>query len=246
MAELTYRYFYAGIIFNLLFSMMGYAFTTFPTTPADQLNVPIDLEVLADEGIIFLNATAYNLTYGGDWIEFTEADQKMRISFRDAPIYDPKYDLYDGIMIQKQALIQSYFDSWLFADYIGLELGVNYEPLGDTRSISNSSIVSYWENEYNWTRFRTSNDIAGFITTRASEDNNITKAVYETGNLTVTLGELQLNPDIDITTFARWYWNTLVRFEYVGFPAVLSSIIKVIVVINVVSGILVLREQFRL
>lgn len=245
MAELTYRYFYAGIIFNILFSMMGYAFTIFPSTGSDQFNIPIDQEGLANEGILFLNATAFNLTYNGDWVEFTLVDEKMRISFRDS-VYSPEYTLYDGITIQRQRLIQSYFDSWLFPDYVALEVGKNYQQLYLTRSISNSTIIQFWETNYNFTRFRTDNDVSGFISTLAIDDNNITKAIYETGNVTITLGELQLTPDIDISTFARWYWNTLVKFEYEGFPAIISGLLKLIIIVNLVSGILVMREQLRL
>lgn len=242
MSEITYRFFYAGIIFNLLFSVFGFAFTAFPTTGNTEIDIPLDADTLYQEGIIFVNATYFNLTYNGNWTYFSQAERNMRIGFREAGI-DPL--VQDGITIQQQGLVQQYFDSWLLPTTLQIEVGPNYRALVNPKNLGNSTIVQYWENDYNWTRFRTLNSITGFVTTIPADNNNISKAVYETGILTITIGELQVLSDIDILTFARWYWNTIFSFGYSGFPSVLSWVLKLIVIINFVTGVIVIRDLFR-
>lgn len=238
MSEMVYKYFYAGIIFNVLFSVFGFAFTVFPDTASTSFDIPIDQEILYQEGITFLNATAFNLTYNGGWHYFTASDRNMRIAFKEGTLYT------DGIEIQQQGLVQSYFDSWLLPTSLPISVGEEYETL-PLPILSNSTILLYWENDHNWTRFRTLNAVNGFITTIPSDENNISKAVYETGILTITLGELQMSTDFDITTFAQWYWNSLFSFGYSGFPDVLSWVLRLIVIINLVSGIIVIRDLFK-
>lgn len=240
--SLTYRYFYAGIIFNILFSVFGFAFTAFPSTGTTTFNLPIDEDSLYKEGIVFVNATFFNLTYNGNWTYFESADRNMRIAFKESTLFsDPLVD--DGIIIQQQGLVQQYLDSWLFPTTLSMDVGKSYDPL--IKNLPNGTIVNYFESEFNWTRFRTLNSVTGFVTTIESDDNNITKAVYETGILTITLGEVEVTIDTDITTFLRWYWNTLFSFGYDGFPSYLGWILKLIVIVNFVSGILVAREQLK-
>lgn len=242
--SLTFRFFYAGIIFNILFSVFGFAFTAFPSTYQESLELPIDQDVLYSEGIVFVNATYYNLSYNANWTYFTQGGNNMRISFRDGDFFfDP--DVKDGIIIQEQTLIGQYLDSWALPVTLQIEIGKNYEEFTNPKNLSNSTIVTYFEPQFNWTRFRAPNAINGFVITLPEDENNITKAVYETGILSVIVGELQINSDLDVATFARWYWSSLFNFGYSGFPSMVQWILKLIVAINLVSAIFAIRELFR-
>lgn len=238
--ELTTKFFYGGIIFNLLFSVFGFAFTAFPATQSTALDIPINQELLYQEGLVFNNATYFNLTYNDDWSYFEQSGRNMRIGFREGSL-DPNN--VDGVTVQQQGLVQQQFDSWLLPTNLPMYVGPDYKVL--TGNLDNASIVLYFETDYNWTRFRTHNGVNGFLTTQAADNNNITKAVYETGILVVTLGELAVEVETDIATFARWYWNTLFQFGYTGFPSVMGWMLKLIVLLNFISGVIVLREQFR-
>lgn len=237
MSERIYGLFIWGIVFNLLFGVFGFTFTTFANEPIDSdLEISLDVDQLWETGIVFVNATSYNITYGDDWQYFTENNKELRVRW-----YDPLIPLSApaGIYFERQSIIEQYTDSWLFPEE-------QQVLIGQTRDIepylSNGTLIEYWETENNWTRIDIANGIIGFIHTLASDSGNITKAVYETGEITITIGEPSTTSAFSTSNFIDWYWSAIFSFDYSEVPVVLNWIIKIITTLNLTSAIIVFRE----
>lgn len=231
-----YSIFIFGIIFNILFSMFGFAFTTFASQPSETFEIIIDQDVLWEEGIVFLNATSFEIDYNGGWSYFTENNKKFRLQWYD-PIIPVVFGA--GIHIQQQDVIEQYTDTWAFPKQLSVQIGEqkHYSKVG----ITNASMITYWEPDNNWTRFSFGNGYLGFLSTF---DNNITRAVDE-GSLNVTLGDPE-SDQYDVGNFVDWYWDSLFYWNVSGIPGSISVFTKLLTTLNFVSAIIVIRELFRL
>jgi len=236
LSELIHGIFVWGIVFNLLFGVFGFTFTTFADEPITDFDISLDVETLWKNGIVFVNATDYNLTYGADWTYFTENNKELRMRW-----YDPTTPLTapDGLYFQKQSIIEDYLDTWFFPEPLNIFVGESRDIVA---YLSNGTMIEYWETENNWTRIDIANGIIGFIHTQQADSNNITKAVYESGELVLTIGEPSSTSAFSTENFIDWYWSAVFSFDYSEVPQSLNWIMKIIVSINLVSAIFVIRE----
>lgn len=237
MSEQIHGIFIWGIVFNLLFGVFGFAFTTFATDPAEyDLDIALDVDQLWKNGIIFVNATSFNLTYGDDWHYFTENNKELRVRW-----YDPVIPLLApaGIYFERQSIVEQYTDTWIYPLKQEILLG---ESRDIVQWLSNGTLIEYWETDNNWTRLDVANGIIGFISTIPPDENNITKAVFETGILTLTIGEPESTSSFSAENFIDWYWSAVFTFDYSEVPFLLNWLMKIIVILNLVSAIFVVRE----
>lgn len=217
--------------------MFAFAFTTFANQPSESFETVLDQEKLWREGIVFLNATSFEIDYNDPYIYFTENNRKYRIRWFDPtiPLRKPA-----GLHPQQQTIIEQYSDTWYFPEYLTVKIGP--QKILSREGVSNSSMVTYWESDNNWTRFSFSG-LLGFITT---SDNNISKAVYETGSINVTIGEPDTSSQFDVNNFIDWYWESLFQFNNEGIPVSVSAFVKILTILNLVSATMVIREMLKL
>jgi len=240
MSERMYNIFIFGIVFNLFFSVFGYAFTTFAYEAIpENYEIAIDNEELWKQGIIFLNATSFNVTYNEDWHYFSQNNKDFRVKW-----YEPIIPLNSpaGFYFEKQSLIEQWLDTWIYPEKIPLLVGE--EGAIFLTEIDNSSIVNYFDIDAHWTEIKFEGLIC-LLSTIPGDEANISKAIFDTGIITVTVGKGSSNQDFDLQNFAEWYWDTLFSFNALGIPESILWFTKIITTINFVSAIYVLREATK-
>lgn len=237
--NIIYRIFIGGIIFNVLFSGFSYGLTTFADQPSDLIDIDIDQETLLKEGILLVNATRFNVTFKDGWHYYTMNEVKQRVK------WDSDLVRGDGFSFQKQNFLAQQFDSWLLPQYVGVWFGESKTGIIDG-FCTNSSIISHWDITKNYTRINLETSDLCFVRTLAADNNNITKAIQETGTVTLTIADGLLSADQTVEGFVKWYWANLFNWSYSGVPWSVTVFIKVIVFVNLASAIIVIRELFKL
>jgi hypothetical protein len=229
-----------SILFNLFFSIYGYAFTYFPgegVTP--DLDIGLDPDSLYKIGMSFINGTSLNVTFNmAPVIIEEETGVPLRVRWES-------YLTGDLLEFEIQNPVERYLETWYAPLRLNLYMGPEYDHY---TYLYNSTIVTLWEPEFNWTRGVGGSDFAFFLTTWPDDDNNITKAVYETGRLVLTYGEpisLTGEDEISIKNFIKWYYNTITGFNSYGLPSALVWFMRIIFTLNIIAGVFMLKELSR-
>lgn len=243
MSEKMTSLFLFSILFNLFFSVYGYAFTNFPGewTENPDLDIAIGIDDLYAIGITFTNATSLNITFGEDPLLIErEGGVPLKIDWSSHPL---KGD-YFQILIQSP--IERYLDTWYLPDSLDLWMG----PDDDFYMfIWNSSLVSLYEPDHDWIRGLGGADFTFFLSPTHADTGNITRAVYETGILTLTYGtpiSLTGQDEISVKNFILWYLNTITGADNYGLPDSLIWLMRIIFTLNVIAGVFTLKELSRL
>lgn len=236
--EIIYRFFIGSIIFNLLFSGFSYALTTFADQPSDVFDIPISQEELLEQGIILVNATTFEITFGEDWHYYTMNEVRQRVK------WDHDIIRGDGFSFQKQSFVEKYLDTWILPQYVGVWFGSTKSGLVDG-FFTNSSVIINFDTSKNYTRFNLETNDIGFIVPIGADGSNITKAILETGIVDMTIADATVFTDDTIQAFVKWYWSNLFSWEYSGLPYAVSIFVKIIVFVNLASAILVAREALK-
>jgi len=228
-----------SVIFNILFASLSFAFTS-PAESFDssEFQISLDENILSLRGIDFKNATSYNLTFGADWTYFELDGVKTRV------VWAHDFIGGDGFMAQIQNIAERYLNTWFLPVPLQMKVGADriYIQGG---IISNSTIVSEFDVNWNWLEIVFSGDKRAFITTTHADANNITKAVYETGILTLTIGEIVSENKYDFWGFVTWYWEVLFSQGDYAVPFYMDIIIKIMFALNLISAVLVAKDLTR-
>lgn len=228
------------IIFNILFPPISYAFTVFPDEPEEsQLNIVIDSSRLAEYDVSFTNATSFNITYGDDWDYFNYNEKELRVKWYDGGLFAP-----DHIVFQKKDAVGQYL-GWFFhidCDLTLLDSGLVID--NSDSYLENGTIIEQWDLTEDWMRVSIDYGVLGFFTTTPADYGNITRAVMETGTLTLTVGESETST-YDMREFADWYWNTIFNTEYGAVPSSIQWIMRALTVLNFVAGVYAIKDLFR-
>lgn len=228
------------LIFNILFGLFAHAFTVFPSFDQEiyRYDISIDEVRLNSYGISFVNATSFNVTWKEAPQIFEQNDKKFRVKWDEIGILG----LRDGWLFEKQSIIEQWADTWYFPEKQMVGVGETGEPMIE---VWNSSIVSYFSTEFNWTKIDIASGVTAFITTINSDSNNITKAVYETGTLTLTVGEPR-EESYTVGNFIDWYWGIVFGFNDYGLPSSMAWIMRIIFTLTVGSFVFMTRSLTRL
>jgi hypothetical protein len=221
-----------SVIFNLIFAPLSFVFTNFGEEPGEEYQIAIDEIRLNRYGISFVNATSFNITFSGGPTEFEQNDKKIRVEWLDRFLFE------DTITFSKQSIIERTLDTWFFPEIMTIFVGENAAIL---RGITNSSIVTYFDTDYNWTKIDIDQGVLGFLTTIPQDNNNITKAVYDTGILTLTIGEPR-SESWDAGSFIDWYWSLLFGFNDYGLPSAFAWLMRLLFTLTIVSAVFVTRD----
>lgn len=231
------RLYVMTLTFTLIFPVLGFTFTNFPDTIGNY-DVSLSAEDLMMAGITLTDADSQDLTYGGGF-KYYDVGNKTYRSAWDEDWRDPWITpIGDGIVVEQPGIFE-----WWDPDKIELK---SQAAAYTTKVISNSSIVNEYDVNYNWTRFTTTSGFQVFITPNVRGE-NITKAVYVTGHLNVTIGSaLDESSNFNFAKFVNWYFSMLVGATTFGLPSVFSWVIKIISAISVLSAVLLAKELIRL
>lgn len=223
-----------SLIVNLLFSTFAYAFTQFPNDENTDFEISISKEKLTEYGITFTNATSMNITFSQDPVYFSYNDINYRVQWVDSAL--------DYIVFQRRSFLGESLDNWFFNYDLSIKL---VESGFVTDFLPNSSIINYWEPQEGWLRMIIDNSIDGILTTIPPDSGNITKAVYETGILTLTVGQVQQDT-YSFDAFIDWYSKTILSGGFDGMPAQIQWILRGWLALNIVIFIFAIKDLTKL
>lgn len=238
--ELTTRILLFSMIINIVFPVFAYSFTTIIGEQPGSSDISINEEDLINAGILFDRAESLNLTYGS-YVEFNITDRLLRISWTDRLLIGDSFRFYRPSLPEQ---------------YIGDQTGNYFSANGETLRIESEGL-SYFNDFYNstmvlnfnttganWTRVYLPQ--AGAIClfkTYPADLNNITKAVYESGNLTVTAGVKFTETDsFDFRAYVNWYMGMLFTNKNYGLPDGVNWIMRIFTAVTLFAAISIARE----
>lgn len=233
----TLRLVVFSFVLSILFPMFAYTFTTFGVYP-EQFDMMLDVEQLENAGIKLSEYETHDVTFGGAAQEYTVKNTTMRVKWMDTIIWG------DYFANQQQSVIEKVLGTWIYPIEMDLVLDMAAGfILGN--DLTNSTVVLNFNSEYNWTKYSpVQNSLTVFITTLAADDNNITKAIYETGTVTVTVASQVFGvEDHNLGDFGNWYLQIVTgNGGDWGLPPFLSWIISVFSFITLLAGVLLVKE----
>lgn len=221
-----------SFIISLLFPIFAYTFTSFGTTPT-VYDVSLSQDVLTSAGIVLADGESHNITFDTAWTEYTVKNNTMRIRWESNILKGDFMGHY------RQSYIENVLGTWLFPERMTPQI----EGLGVLvpHGMDNATIVNNFNTDYNWTKYSIiENGLTVFVTTLPSDNNNITKAVYETGTVTVTVGSLVLESgSVSALHFVDWYVSVVTgQAENWGFPSFMVWIVRIMSFMTLLSAYL--------
>jgi hypothetical protein len=227
-----------SFILSILFPTFAYAFTAFGETPED-FDVSLDANTLLDAGIQLTDGVSHNVTFLGGDVEYTVKNVTMRINWRDPiGVAEPYF------ANKRQGWVQKTLGTWWNAIEMNIIIDTSLGTKPST-FLTNATVINYFDETYNWTKYEIfENNLVAFITTLNADDNNITKAIYETGTVTITVGTaIFTQNDFGAASFLQWYRTVIFTggSEW-GLPSFMSWVVRIFSFMTLISGILVAKE----
>lgn len=219
---------------------MSYTFTTFGAETG-RYETDLDPDSLMIIGLNLIDGESHNLTWEGDWIEFTELNISIRAQWNTHErLTEPDED---GIRFERKSAISSAFNNWAFPYTVSVKSMLSNEWFTDAR---NDTIIRDFDPEFNWTRFVLFDGHYIFITPFETHG-NITEAIFDDGTLNVTIAKSfdESEDRFNFWSFIRWYYSLLIGGSSWGLPSVFSWIIRILAAISSLAAILLIKELTR-
>jgi hypothetical protein len=231
------RLYVITLAFTMIFPVLGYTFTNLPGVIGDY-DTSISDETLMLAGITLTDAESHDLTWTGAFQYYNVSNKLFRVQWK-ADWRDPWITpIGDGIAVERPGSFE-----WWDANKVRL---TSWVARNNFKVITNASIVSEYDINYNWTRYVTDTGFQVLITpyTRGV---SINTAVYDEAHLNVTLGTaLVESSTFNFRQFVNWYFSMLLGETSFGLPSVFSWMIRLISAISVLSAILLAKELISL
>lgn len=229
------------LILNLVFPVMSYTFTTFGPE-SGTYDVDLDPNSLMMIGLNLVGGESRNITWEGDWVEYTELNVTIRLRWMNIfNLFSPDDD---GIVFQKPSAIGSAFGEWVFPYGVSVKSLLTNEWETEAR---NDTIIRDYDPEFNWTRFVIGDGHHIFITPFENHG-NITEAIYVDGTLNVTIARSfdQTEDRFNFWSFLKWYNSLLIGSDAWGLPSVFSWVIRLLAAISILAAIMLVKDLTRI
>lgn len=232
----TQRLVIFSFVLSILFPMFAYTFTTFGENP-DPFDLTLSVVQLENAGIKLSEAETHNVTFGGPAQEYTVKNATMRVKWIDSILFG------DYFANQQQSVIEKILGTWFWP--IEMDITLDRAPgfiLGN--DLNNATVVNSFNTEFNWTKYSpVQNSLTVFITTLDSDNNNITKAIYETGTVTVTVASQVFGlEDTNFRDFGNWYLQVVTGNSDWGLPDFMIWIVRIFSFMTLLAGVLLVKE----
>ena len=228
---------FSGIL-SLLFPTFAYTFTTFGEEP-DNFVDTLTVEELINAGIQLGDGEAHNVTFGGVHQEYTVKNTTMRVQWVD------RFLLPDYFANQQQDFISRVLDTWALGseemDWVD-DPAAGFLP---SKLLTNDTVINNFDPKYNWTMYTlVQNSLTVFITATKPDAGNITKAILETGIVTVTVGSQVFDGStINFKNFGEWYIKVVTgQGSDWGLPSFMQWVVQVFAFITLLSAVLLAKE----
>lgn len=220
------------LLISVLFHYFSYSFTVIAFDYPDY-DISLDRDDLFASGIMLGEGDEQNITYNsGVWTEFNIENDTIRCQWKRFLFFGDR----DGILWQIQAPFFG-FETWLDFEFINVFQG---------RLIRNETIITLWKSDKNRTQISGKTGYILFITDPLKQG-NITRAVMEDGNLTLTLAEnMAWASSPSLTKFLSWYIGLVTGSETWGLPDSFSILVRIMTMLGIFSGIFLMSELRRI
>ena len=243
MQDSTLRLVIFSFVLSMLFPMFAYTFTTFGEQPY-QFDITLDAEQLQNSGIKLTDGETHIVTFGGVAQEYSVKNQTMRVQWKD------RFLLPDYWSFQQQSYIERLAGTWLFPE----EMKIMFDPslgwLLPDNCENQTIVINFGKKDSNGKKqnFTTGqiveNGLTLFWSTSDADANNISKAIYETGALNVTVGSEAINlSDGTFSNFGNWYVQVVTgQGKDWGMPEFMSWIVRIFGFLTLLSAMLLTKE----
>ncbi len=233
------RFYVFILVLNLVFPVFGYSLTNFPADAPTEYEIGLDPEDLEAIGINLVDAEGHNITYFNptNWVDYTELNKTYRAKFGYCRATGGVLHLGDGVQIQTSSV--SGWLAWFFGYNVPIKSVVSGISL---EYVSNATIISDYNLNYNWSRFDLGTGEKLFITPY-NPDWNITYAVQEMGHLNITIGKaFEQTTGFNFMRFASWYVSIMVGGQAWGLPSIFGWITRILGALSILATIMLARE----
>ena len=219
------------LLISILFHYFTYSFTVV-AFDYSEYDISLDRDDLLASGIMLGEADEHNISYNaGFWTVFTINETTIRCQWMNWPLIGG-----DGIAWQIQVPFFG-FESWVDFEFVNVFQG---------RLIRNETITALYRTDKNRTEISGKTAYLLFITDPLKQG-NITRAVQEDGNLTLTLGEnMAWASEPSLTKFVSWYIGLVTVSETWGLHDSFSILVRIMTMLGIFSGIFLMIEARRL
>ena len=221
------RYATFFIIFTLVYTYFSYALA-FSVVPQNRWDTTLDLEEIFASGILLGERDDLNISYGGvgtDWHYFNVNNTEIRVEWSWIVTIGDHFRLQTHVAL------------------FGIELAWMEMSINDYgNAIYNSSVIVEWNNQTKWSMFKCKNGYYLFFSDPLLE-HNITRAIYEDGNVTLTIAEsISFDDDVNMMTFISWYTGMITGTKSYGLPSIFNVILQAISVLSLLSVIILGKD----
>lgn len=232
----TLRLIIFSFIISITFPTLAYTFTTFGDQPTN-FDPTLTPNQLINAGVILSDAETHEVSFLGAVQEYEVKNNTMRVEWRDPTLGSP----YIGNL--QQTFIERILGTWWYPILMDIVLNPSAGSIPG-HALTNATIVNNFDTQYNWTKYTiVENSLMGFITS-SQDDNNITKAIYETGLVNVTIAsEIFESDTANLERFANWYIKVVTgQGGDWGLPSFMTWIMRVFSFMTLLSGVLLAKE----
>lgn len=224
------------LVLNLVFPVLGYTFTAFGAE-AQRYETNLDPDSLMKIGVNLRDAESHNLTFSGDWVEYSLVNVSIRAQWANHRITGLIYA--DDIRFQKQSALSKAFNSWFSPYTITVKSISSNEWFAGLR---NDTILRDFDTTYNWSRFVLQDGHHIFVTPFA-DDGNMTHAIYVTGALNMTIAKsFDEDTTFNFWRFLGWYSSILIGDQSWGLPSIFSWVIRILGALSVFAVVMLTRD----
>jgi len=218
------------LFISIFFHYYSYSFTVTAMDYSDY-DVSIDIIDLYVSGIMIGEYDEVNVTYEGGLSYMTLNETELRFKWINFPL---------GVGDALYAQVRSQFFGFpMWIDF-------SWQNIKGQDFIKNETIVDWWDSDHNWTMIHGLTGYVLFITDPLKEG-NITRAVMEDGELTLTLcQDMAWAESPSLGSFISWYVGLVTGSETWGLPENFSIVVRIMTLLGIFSGVFLLSEVRRI
>jgi len=237
------RLYVTVLVFSLLMPVISFALTTWEDDVEDY-EIAIDPNVLMIAGISLSDGITHNVSWKSPYVYYNFQNKTIRTKWTDTwtriGLVGGIVDMGDGFAFETQTATNKFLNNW----WLPYKYRIRPESESSWDYIANNlTILSNYNPRFNFSRFILEDGYQIFFTPYDPND-NLSRALYETGHLNCTIGisVVESGGGFNFSQFVTWYWSIIMGSNSYGLPTFLSWIVRIISALTLLSGILLARE----
>lgn len=219
------------LLVSILFHYFSFSFTIVAYDYSDY-DISLSFVDLMTSGILIGDWDVNNVTFGNNtWTEFEVRNTTIRTKWLTWTLLSKS-----GLLFQQES---EFFTLQPWIDF-------RFQNIQGGLIIRNQTIIAEYNADLNNTIIK---GITGFVVIFQDplREGNITKAVQDTGSLTVVIAEdVAFSSEPDLNSFLSWYLGLVTGSESWGLPESFGILVRIMTMLGIFSGIFLMSEVRRI